>query len=297
MGQQHNKLQKKEETTLTRAKDENVDEAFFETSVLSFMESLNLRDKDLDNIQLIEVRKKMEQIQGREFSPQERRIFVAVVKKYVMSLKDIKSSSVRSQHLNQSIKTDKCSKEEFVKPKELTASVNLPHHGYRVKKEQILEKECGGNNSRDGTGWLNTKRDYSTDASTSRTDRYGGQSPTVRRNLISLEDSDCTYEALPYAREITDKLVGGNRCSMNDGSRETSARDTQQNAKKMLKRKLSQIDGASKKYHAADCDKLDITDITDNCDISELQEMNPDSEHTTRENLVECPVCGGKFTF
>jgi hypothetical protein len=295
IGQQHNKLQEKGKTMSTGAMDEDIDEVFFETTVLSFMKSLNLQDKDLDNIQLIAVRKKLEQTQGRELSPQERRIFIAVVKKYVMSLKDTKSNSViKSQHLNQSINTDDCSKEESVKRKELTTSVSLPHHNYGVKKEQISEKECARNNNRDGTGWLNTKGDYCTDASTSRTNSYVGQSPTVRRNLISLEDSDCTHEALPYAREVNDELVGGDRCFRNDDSRETSVRVTQQKAKKMLKRKSSQIGGASKRYHTLDCDELDITD---DCDISEFKEVNPDSEHSTGENLVQCPVCGGKFTF
>lgn len=293
VGQQHNKLQEEEKTTSTRAQDEEEDEAFFETSVLSFMESLNLQDKDLDNIRLIEVQKNMEQVQGRELSPQERRIFVAVVKKYVMSLRDVKSSSIKSQHYNQSTKTDHCSKEEFPKPKELGASIDLPHSVYCGEKDHISDEDCDANKSRDGPGGLSAKRYYSTDASTSKTNSYLGQSPTVRRNLISLEDAEYTHEGLPDARDVSDKPVGGDRCFMNADSRETSKCVVQPNLEKVLKRKSSEIYGANKKYCAVDCDKLATTG---NCEVLELQEMNPASEHFSGD-LVECPVCRGEFKF
>jgi hypothetical protein len=292
-GQQHNKIQEKEKTHSSSAKDEDVDESFFETSILSFMESLNLQDKDLDNIQLIDVREKLEQIQGREFSPQEKRIFIAVVKKYVMSLKCKKFSNVKLQHVSQSIKTEHCSKEEFAEAEELNAAINLPHSSYSTGKNQISENECDENNRNNGTGWLNTERDYCTGASTSKTNIHIAHSPSVRRNLISLEDSHHTQEGIHHTEEISGKLVSGDRCFRSDNSRETSVCVMQQDSKKMLKRKSSEIDGSNKKCCALDSDKCDSTD---SCEVPELQEINPDSEQSTSKNLVECPICRGEFS-
>ncbi|XP_021927455.1 uncharacterized protein LOC110833550 isoform X2 [Zootermopsis nevadensis] len=229
LGQQHNKLQENRKTTLTRARDEEC-EGLFEAVVLSFMESLNLCDKDLDNIALIDVQKKMEKVHGRELSLEERHTFFTVVKDYVISLKDTKSNDAKSQHLDQTIETEPRSKEEFVKPKELIVAVNLPQRDSGARKKLILGVECSANSGGDGTGSMDTQRDYSTDASTSRTSCYDDLSPAARRNLICLEDSGRTLESMRHERKRT-----------------------------------------------------------------EPQEVNPDVERCTRENLVECPVCGVYF--
>jgi hypothetical protein len=292
-GQQCSKLQEKDEIPSSREKEEDVDEEFFETSVLSFMESLNLQDKNLDNIQLIEVREKMEQIQGREFSPQERLIFIAVIKKYVMSLKSSKSNNTMSSHkFNQNSKTDICSKQQLVTPKELTGFAELPRHSNNAKKDKISVKRCEGKRRNDGTDWLNTKEDYPTEASVSKIGSPIAKSPSGRRNHISLEDSDYTHESMPHIREISGKLKGGDKY-LNDDSRETSDCVILQNTKKILKRKSSETDGNNKRFHAVNSGNLDIAD---SCEDTHLQEKNTDSEQSSRENLVQCPVCRGEFT-
>lgn len=286
--QQCSKLQEKDEITSHRGKEEVVDREFFETSILSFMDSLNLQDKNLDNIQLIEVREKMEQVQGREFSLQERRIFVAVVKKYVMSLKYSKSNNTKSHKFSQNIKTDICSKQELGKPKELTGIAELPHHIYSDKKEDISVK---GKSRNYGTDYLNTEGDYPTEAGVSKISSPIAESPSGRRNFISLEDSDYTHESTPYTREVSGKLEGGDKY-LNDDSRETSDCVMLQNTKKkkMLKRRSSETDDTNKRFHAVNSGNPNITDI---CEVIDFQE---NSEQSTGENLIQCPVCRGEFT-
>lgn len=283
-GQQCSKLQEKDEIPSSRGKEEDVDKEFIETSILSFMDSLNLQDKNLDNIQLIEVREKMEQVQGRKFSPQERCIFVAVVKKYVMSLKYSKSNNTKSRKFSQNIKTDICSKQELGKPKELTGIAELPHHMYSAKKEQISAK---GKSRNDGTDWLNTEGAHPTEASVSKISSPIAKSPSGRRNCISLEDSDCIHVSTPYTRDVSGKLGGGDKY-LNDDSRETSDCVMLQSTKKMLKRKSSETDGTNKRYHAANSGNLNITD---NCEVTDFREKTTNSEQSTGENLIQCPVC------
>ncbi|PNF36779.1 hypothetical protein B7P43_G11168 [Cryptotermes secundus] len=282
-GQQCSKLQEKDEITSHKGKEEVLDKEFFETSILSFMDSLNLQDKNLDNIQLIEVREKMEQVQNREFSLQERRIFVTVVKKYVMSLKYSKSNNMKSPKFSQNIKTDICSKQELGKPKELTGIAELPHHIYSDKKEQISVKMKSRN---DGTDWLNTEGDYPTEARVSKISSPISESPSGRRNYISLEDSDYTHESTAYTREVHSKLEGGDKY-LNDDSREKSDCVMLQNTKqkRMFKRRSLETDGTNKRLHAANSDNLNITDI---CEVTDFQE---NCEQATGENLIQCPVC------
>jgi len=159
--------------TPSRTKNEDIDKDFFEVSVLSFIESLNLQDRDLDSIRVTELQEELEQVQGRELSPQERHMFIAVVKKYVMSLRYKKSSNTKPTHLNQSSKTEHSSNKDSLKPKEIDASLNMPHHGNTVKTDQISMKKCDGNNRGDDTGWLCTEGDYcSMQASTSKTSSH-----------------------------------------------------------------------------------------------------------------------------
>uniref|UniRef100_A0A2Z5TS20 Putative DNA repair protein XRCC1 n=1 Tax=Reticulitermes speratus TaxID=60591 RepID=A0A2Z5TS20_9NEOP len=293
-GQKSNELHELDEKgrTSSRTKNENIDKDFFEVSVLSFIESLNLQDKNLDNIQLMELREELEQVQGRELSPHERRIFIAVVKKYLMSLKCKTFSNTKSTQFNQSTETEHCSSEEFLKTRELTASVNMPHHSNTVKTDQMSMKKCDGNNRGDGTGWLCTEGDYySAQASTSKTSSHVMKSPSVRRNLISLKDCDYTHKNVPFMRKVSDNLVDGDK-SLNGNSDGESECGIQSNKNKMLKRKSSEVDGSIKKYHAVNSD---ILDITDSCGVTEIQDISPASRQSTEESLVQCPVCGGYF--
>jgi len=290
--QKSNELYEKGRTP-SRTKNEDIDKDFFEVSVLSFIESLNLQDRNLDSIQLIELREELEQVQGRELSPQERHMFIAVVKKYLMSLKYKKYSNTKPTHLNQSSKTEHSSSKDCLKPKEIAASVNMPHHSNTVKTEQISMKKCDGNNRGDGTGWLCTEGDYcSMQASTSKTSNHVMKSPSARRNLISLKDCDNTHDNVPCMREVSDNLVECDKY-LNDNSEGSSECGIQQNKSKMLKRKLSEVDGSVKKYHAANSD---ILDITNTCGVTEIQETGPASRESTEESLVKCPVCGSELT-
>jgi len=291
--QKSNELYEKDRTPSSRTKNEDVDKDFFEVSVLSFIESLNLQDRNLDSIQLIELREELEQVQGRELSPQERRIFIAVVKKYVMSLKCKKSSNTRPTHLNQSSETEHSSNKDSLKPKELAASVDMPHHSNAVKTDQISMKKCDGNNRGDGTGWLCTEGDnYSMQASTSKTSNRVVKSPSARRNLISMKDYGNTHDSVPCMREVSDNLVDCDK-SLNDNSEGESECGIQRNKNKMLKRKMSEVDDSVKKYHTSNSD---ILDITNSCGVTGIQEIGPASRESTEESLVKCPVCGGELT-
>jgi hypothetical protein len=276
------KLLEKDEQPFSRGKEEYVDKELFETSVLSFMDSLNLQDENLDDIQLYDVRKKMEQVQGREFTLQERRIFVAVVKKYVMSMKYSKSQNTKSHNFSQNIKTDVCTKQELAKQKQVTEVAELPHHMSSAKKEQMPVKGSEGKN-RNVTGWISTKVDYPTEVT--KNSSPVGKSSSERRNVISLEDSDCTHKSTPYVRKVGGKLEGGNKC-LNDHV-------MLQNTKKTLKRKSSQTDDSSKRFPAFNSLKLNTTDC---CDDTDLQEKGANSGQSTGENLMQCPVCKGGFT-
>ena len=276
--QKSNELYEKGRTPSSRTKSEDVDKDFFEVSVLSFIESLNLQDMNLDNIQLIELREELEQVQGRELSPQERSIFIAVVKKYVMSLKYKKSSNTKPTHLNQSSKTEHSSSKDSLKPKELAASVNMPHHTSSIKTDQISMKKG------DGKGWLGTEGDYySTQASTSKTSNHIVKSPSARRNLISLKGSDYTQDIVPCMREVSDSLIDSDK-SLNDNSKGDLECGIQQNKNKMMKRKSSEVDVSVKKYHAIS-----------SCGVTEIQEIGPSSGESTEESSVKCPICGGEL--
>jgi hypothetical protein len=204
-----------------------------------------------------------------------------------MSLKYSKSNNTKS-HFSQNIETDICSKQELGKPKELTGIAELPHHIYSGKKEQISVK---GKSRNDGTDWLNTEGDYPTEARLSKISSPIAESPSGRRNYISLEDSDYTHESTPYTREVSGKLEGGDKY-LNDDSSETSNCVMLQNTKKkkMLKRRSLETDGTNKRFQAANSGNLNITDI---CEVTDLQE---NSEQSTGENLIQCPVCRGEFT-
>lgn len=278
--QMSNELYEKGTTPSSRTKNEDIDKEFFEVSVLSFIESLNLQDMNLDNIQLIELREELEQVQGRELSPQERHMFIAVVKKYLMSLKYKKSSNTKPAHLNQSIGREHSSSKDSLKPKEISASVNVPHHSNTVKTDQISMQKSDGNNRDDGTGWLCTEGDYySMQASTSKTSCHAVKSPSARRNLVSLKDCDKTHDNI--VKPLNDNSEGESECGI------------QQNKNKMLKRKLSEVDGSVKKYRAANSD---ILDVTNSYGVTEIQEIGPASSESTEESLVVCPVCGGELT-
>jgi hypothetical protein len=292
--QKSNGLYGRGRTPSSRTKHEYVDKDFFEVSVLNFIESLKLQDKNLDNIQLIELRKKLEQVQGRELSPQERHIFIAVVKKHVMSLKHTKSYVTKSTNCNQSTETEHCSSEELLKPKELTASVNIPCRSNTGKKDKMSMKKYDGNSRDDGTGWLCTEGDYcSSQASTSKMNNLVVKRPSVRRNLISLKDCNYTHENVPHIREVSDNVIDGDK-SLNDDSDRESECGIQGNKNKMLKRKSSEVDGSVKKYHALNGD---ILDVADSCGVTEIQESSPASRQSTEESLVKCPVCGGEMAF
>lgn len=291
--QMSNELYEKGTAPSSRTKNENIDKDFFEVSVLSFIESLNLQDMNLDSIQLIELREELEQVQGRELSPQERLMFIAVVKKYLMSLKYKKSSNTKPTHLNQSSRREHSSSKDSLKPKEISASVNVPHHSNTVKTDQISMQKCDGNNRGDGTGWLCTEGDYySMQASTSKTSSHAVKSPSARRNLVSLKDCDNTHDNVSCMREVIDNLVDCDK-SLNDNSEGESECGIQRNKNKMLKRKLSEVDGSVTKYHAANSD---ILDITNSYGVTEIQEIGSASRESIEESLVECPVCGGELT-
>jgi hypothetical protein len=226
-------------------------------------------------------------------SSQERHIFITVVKKYVMSLKYKISSNTKPTHLNQSSKTEHNSSKDSLKPKKLAASVNMPHHSSTVKTDQIPMKICGGNNGGDSTGWLCTEEGYySMQASTSKTGSQVVKSPSARRNLISLKDTDYTDDNVPCMREVSDNLVECEK-SLNDTSEGESECGVQWNKNKMLKRKLSEVDGSVKKYHVVNSDILDITNY---CGVTEIQEIGPASRESTEESSVKCPVCRGELT-
>jgi hypothetical protein len=275
------KLLEKDEVPSGRGNEEDIDKEFFETSILSFMDSLNLQDKNLDDIQLIDVRKKMEQVQGRELTPQERRIFVAVVKKYVMSLKYSKSHDAKS-HMNENIKTDICTKEEMVKDGQLTSIAELPHHISCDKKEQISVKRYEGKHRNVGTDWLTTRIHYPPEGT--KISSPVAKSSAERRNVISLEDSDYTHQSTSYTREVNGKPESGSRC-LNDHV-------VLQNTKKTLKRKLSETEGTDKRLPAANNSCLNTTH---SCDNTDLQEDGANSEQSTGEDLIQCPVCKGGF--
>jgi hypothetical protein len=278
--------------TPSRSKNEDIDKDFFEVTVLSFIESLNLQDKNLDNIQLIELREELEQVQGRALSPQERRIFITVVKKYVMSLKCRTFSNTKSTHFNQSTETEHCSSEEFLKPEEFTVSVNMPHRSNAVKTDQMSKKKCDGSSIGDGTDWLCTEGDHhSAQASASHTSNHVSKSPSVRRNLISLEGCSYTHESVPCMRKVSDNLVDSGK-SVNDNSQGESECGIQRSKNKVLKRKSSDVDGSIKKYRAVNSD---ILDVTDSCGVTDVQEIIPSSRQSTEESLVQCPVCGGEL--
>ena len=291
--QKSDELYEKGRTPSSRTKNEDVDKDIFEVSVLSFIESLNLQDRNLDSIQLIELREELEQVQGRELSPQERHMFIAVVKKYLMSLKYKKSSNTKPTHLNQSSKTEHSSSKDSLKLKEIAACVNMPHHSSTVKTDQISVKKCDGNNRGGRTGWLCTEGDsYSLQPSTSKTSNHVVKSPSARRNLISLKDCDNTHDNVPCMKEVSDNLVDCDK-SLNDNSEGESECGIQRNKNKMLKRKSSEVGGSAKKYHAANSD---ILDITNSCGVTEIQEIGPASRESTEESLVKCPVCGSELT-
>jgi hypothetical protein len=276
------KLPEKDQLPSSRGKEENVDNEFFETSVISFMDSLNLQDENLDDIQLIDVRKKMERVQGREFTPQERRIFVAVVKKYVMSLRYSRSHNTESNKFSQNIKTDVCTKQELVKQKQVPNVAGLPHHMPSAKKGQMSGKRYE-ERSRNVTGWISTKVDYPTEVM--EISSPVGKGSSERRNLISLEDSDCTHKGPPSAREVSGEVERGHSC--------LSDRTLRQNTEETLKRKSSQADGTNKRFPALNSSKLNATDSSDD---TEPQEEGANSERSTGEDLVQCPVCKGGFT-
>jgi hypothetical protein len=290
--QKSNELYEKGRTPCSRTKKEDIDKDFLEASVLSFIESLNLQDTNLDSIHLIDLREELEQVQGRQLSPQERHIFIAVVKKYVMSLKHKKSSNPKPTQLNQSSKTEHSNKHSL-KPKEFAVSVNLPHHSSTVKTDLISMKICDGNSRGDGTGWLCTEEDYySMQASTSKTSNQVVKSPSARQNLISLKDTDYTDDSVPCMKEVRDNLVDSDK-SLNYTTEGESECGVQWNKNKMLKRKSSEVDGSVKKYHVVNSDVLDITNY---CGVTEIQEIGPVSTESTGESLVMCPVCGGELT-
>lgn len=291
--QMSNALCEKGTTPSSRTRNEDIDKDFFEVSVLSFIESLNLQDMNLDSIQLIELREELEQVQGRELSPQERHIFIAVVKKYLMSLKYKKSSNTKPTHLNQSSKTERSSSKDSLKPKEISATVNVPHHSNTVKTDQISMQKYDGNSRGDGTVWLCTEGDYySMQASTSKTSSHVVKSPSARRNLVSLKDCDNIHDNVPCVREVFDNLVGCDK-PLNVNTEGESECGIQRNKNKMLKRKLSEVDGSVTKYHAANSD---ILDITNSYGVTEIQEIGPASRESTEASLVKCPVCGSELT-
>jgi hypothetical protein len=180
-----------------------------------------------------------------------------------------------------------------MKPKEIAASVNMPHHSNTVKTDQISMKKCDGNNRVDGIAWLCTEGDYySMQASTSKTSSHVVKSPSARRNLVSLKDCDNTHDYVPCLREVSDSLVDCDK-SLNDNSEGESECHIQRNKNKLLKRKSSEVEGSVKKYHAAN---TDILDITNSCGVTEIQGIGPASRESTEESLVKCPVCGSKLT-
>jgi hypothetical protein len=154
-------------------------------------------------------------------------------------------------------------------------------------------QKCDGNNRGDGTGWLCTEGDYySMQASTSKTSSHAVKSPSARRNLVSLKDCDNTHDNVSCMREVIDNLVDCDK-SLNDNSEGESECGIQRNKNKMLKRKLSEVDGSVTKYHAANSD---ILDITNSYGVTEIQEIGSASRESIEESLVECPVCGGELT-
>jgi hypothetical protein len=269
------KLLEKDQLPSSGGKEENVDNEIFETSIISFLDSLNLQDENLDDIQLLDVRKKMEQVQGREFTPQERRIFIAVVKKYVMSLQYPKPHNTKSHKFSQNIKTDVCTKQELVKQKQVTNVAGPPPHMPSAKKGQMPEKrydEKSGN----VTSWISTRVDYP--AEVMEISSPVGKSSSERRNLISLEDSDCAHKSTTSAGD--------------DGFEEERGHG-RLNDRALLKRKSSQSDGTNKRFPALSGSNLNTTD---SCYDTDLQEKGSTSEQSTGEDLIQCPVCKGGFT-
>ncbi|XP_069694966.1 uncharacterized protein [Periplaneta americana] len=131
-----------QDVSASSTKNEDIDESLLEASTLSFMESLKLQDEDLDRIQLIDVREKMEHMQGRKFSTKERHIFSDIVKKYVMSLK---SSENTNRSSSPSVRKANINVKEVVTPKlnmnsvskENTNKANSPN----VMKADTIVKE------------------------------------------------------------------------------------------------------------------------------------------------------------
>ena len=238
-GQKPIEVPEKEKPDDMKEDEVEIDKAAFEATVIKFLESFNLTDKDLDNIELSVVRKELEKAQGREFTYQEKPYLINAVKKFVVSLKSKSCTSETSPYFK-----------NVSKPANTTS---------------VTDSACS-------SGCLRPNKEDSSD-------RESGNVPSLRRNIVSLEDSNDTKEI--------EHLKGGSVISTSEGSKQIAEPFSVYLSKiEKLKRKFSPIRDESPKRF-----------LTDETHGSSKEYARSNSDDSDVKELIECPICLSKSLY
>nr|CAD7459598.1 unnamed protein product [Timema tahoe] len=244
------------------------EESLFKAKAISYLDSLNLHYRNLKSIKTGDVRRNFEKSQDRNFSLKEQSDFVDILKNYVKNLNrrdsyadtlstPVKESCGNDCDISPSILNTKSwdKRRSYSSDNVGTPSSSTSSNGDYSSLGRIKICSSNRNSLLEGNKKLIEKHSDTQDSN----ERLSVLSPTVRRNILSLEDTD-------KKREGKFSNLRTNKCD-----------SSSPNKKVDLKRKYLPATSVT-----CTTPKLMLVDLTEN-------EMTNGA--TEDGDFVECPIC------
>nr|CAD7196767.1 unnamed protein product [Timema douglasi] len=284
------------------------EESLFKAKVISYLDSLNLHYRNLKSIKTGDVRRNFEKSQDRNFSLKEQSDFVDILKNYV---KNLNRGDSHADALSTPVK-ESCENDCDISPSILNTKSWDKRRNY-LSDNVVTPSSSTSNGDYSGLGRIkicssnrnsllegNTKLIEKHPDAQDSNERLSVLSPTVRRNILSLEDTDKEKPPPVHPTEIRTSITPSSAVEQLNTTSALANYATKKSEGRFSNSRTNNSESSSpnkkvdlkRKYLPA----TSVTRTTPKLMLVNLTENEMTNGATEDVDFVECPICNARPT-